>query len=106
MWCISFISGIAVTVKEWHGVKDSGHICFDGFALVVLYTSRTSISSVCSSIKGIPGRFIDWLHVLYRCQTHAIGGSVGWCLTCMNTFLRSGPCHCISPLCYEAYQQL
>lgn len=57
-----------MTFKVWQKVERLAFMFVLMVLVSVFHPSTTSISRVCGAIKGIPGRFIERLHVLNRCS--------------------------------------
>lgn len=69
-----------MTFKVWQEVERLAFMFVLMVLVSVFHPSMTSISWVCRAIKGIPGRFIERLHVLNRCwalyRCRNVGGSI------------------------------
>ncbi len=69
-----------MTFKVWQEVERLAFMFVLMVLVCVFHPSTTSISRVCGALKGIPGRFIERLHVLNRCwalyRCRNVGGSI------------------------------
>lgn len=63
-----------MTFKVWQEVERLAFMFVLMVLVSVFHPSMPSISRVCGGFKGIPGRFIERLHVLNRCWN--VGGSI------------------------------